>query len=129
MTLITYLTFVVMCVTMSSFLNTNSVNALTLDCRGGYNTGFYMPCFVNTKGPDNSHKCDPKNCHRNNVHFVQFHDCVPFRSSGPPSTQNCLSYNYYDEEHYSCTNAAQQTFKCPHKYYEGPFITCTDCTG
>ncbi|EGG12413.1 uncharacterized protein MELLADRAFT_123275 [Melampsora larici-populina 98AG31] len=110
MSLKNYLTIVVICFTMSFFLNMNSVNALTVDCRGGYNTGF----FQHIKWPSKQHKCDPKNCHHNN--------CVADDNSIPPSTQNCVIYQYYDKKNFVCLNSAGKQFKCPHQDSQAPFI-------
>ncbi|EGF97752.1 uncharacterized protein MELLADRAFT_123273 [Melampsora larici-populina 98AG31] len=118
-----YLTIVVLCITMS-FLTMNPVNAT--NCKGGYRTdGTTAYCVVDSKQEKYYH-CDAAKCGHDNARFVSWSKCVPFyKSDGTAkTTQNCVTYDRHDSSRYTCTNAKEDIFICPHKFEDRPIMSC-----
>ncbi|EGG04356.1 uncharacterized protein MELLADRAFT_123272 [Melampsora larici-populina 98AG31] len=122
-----YLTIVVLCITMCFLTSMKSVNAV--DCQGGYDTDDTTAFCTVDEQQINLHHCDPARCGHDNARFVSWKKCVPFykQDGTAESTQNCVSYGHYGPNHYTCTNANNEYFLCPHKLKDAPFISCSRC--
>ncbi|EGG04357.1 uncharacterized protein MELLADRAFT_123843 [Melampsora larici-populina 98AG31] len=129
MSLMNYLTIGVMCITLILFIDLNSVNAIrNIPCTGGFKTEPHVAnCIVDPLGKE-KYQCPLDQCGQDNTHFVSWGGCVPITYyPGEPSgetTQNCVTYGYYDQTHYTCKNANGHTYICNHKIEDRPVISC-----
>ncbi|KAH9824321.1 secreted protein [Melampsora americana] len=127
-----HLNILLICFTMFFFFKMDPVKAINknptiTDCKGGYKTDSEKAfCHTDALLLD-LHTCLPTKCSHDNTHFVTWTGCKPYYGNGPPSTQKCVTYEYYDSGVYTCTNANNDFFLCPHSVTDKSYMSCHGC--
>ncbi|EGG10517.1 uncharacterized protein MELLADRAFT_123820 [Melampsora larici-populina 98AG31] len=125
--------FVKICVLASilclSSLIVSSTKFFTTKCHSEF-TGSDSDDIIVCKDGRNSEQqnCHKKQCWLNGNQWVQLDGCVIAGSHGGVSKQQCVRYNWMEDDGvFECHNDGGRDYYCGGTPETIPFITCTSC--